>query len=411
MAKDNRSPNSIETNQINYARVLQYLREHGGASRTDITRDTGLSPASVTSITRDLIDRGYVQVGEEVKVSGRGRPPETLIYDAESRYALGIELHDHSVLGVLTNLYAHPLQSFRIAPVEDGLPAVLGAIKSCYQQAIEFMGDKECAAIGIAIPGAVNQENGQIVNSTEFNLTNEMIVDAVQRRIDFPVTAINRTYAAMLAETWRGEARDAKNALYIRLGTYIGGAVLLNGKPHLGTAAIGTASIAHITIDSKDGLLCRCGSRGCLDTVASGDAMARAARSEIKKGQISSLGDRTEGYLERITGTMVAEEAANGDALAISVLGEAARWLGVATGISLNLMGLDTVVLGGKTGTAGGEMLLNMIREAAHPYTYSIMPDTVKYVCSVLGEDAVASGAAATALWATLTQSINLHMS
>ena len=108
---------------------------------------------------------------------------------------------------------------------------------------------------------------------------------------------------------------------------------------------------------------------------------------------------------------MVAEEAVEGDALALSVLREAARWLGVATGISLNMMGLDTVVIGGQTGTAGGEMLLDMIREAAYSHTYSVVPDTVNYVCSVLGEDAVASGAAATALWTTLTQSINLHTS
>ena len=289
MVHDNRSDNSIETNQINYARVLHFLREHGGASRTEITRETGLSPASVTSITRDLIDRGYVRVGEGTKISGRGRPPEILIYDAESRYALGIELHDHAVFGVVTNLYAHPLHAIRITSVEDGLPAVLNAIEMCFAEATNYMGDTDCAAVGIAIPGAVSQKNGQIVNSTGFNLINEMIVDAVQQRIDFPVTAINRTYAAMLAETWRGEAQNAQNALYIRLGTTIGGALLLNGQPHLGAATIGTASIAHITVDARDGLPCRCGSRGCLDTVASGDAMARAARSKIKQGQASSL--------------------------------------------------------------------------------------------------------------------------
>ena len=411
MAKGNRSSNSIETNQINYARVLQHLREHGGASRTDITRETGLSPASVTGITRDLIERGYIRVGAGTKVSGRGRPPEILIYDPESRYALGIEVHDQAAFAVITDLYARPLQSIHIAPVEDGLPAVLDAISECYAQATALMSDKALAAVGIAIPGAVNQETGQVVNSTEFALNNAFLVNAAQQRINFPVTAINRTYAALLAETWRGEARDAQNALYIRLGTYIGGAVLLNGRPHLGAASVGTASIAHITIDAKDGLLCRCGSRGCLDTVASGEAIARAARREIKKGQKSSLAERTEGYLERITGMMVAEEAANSDVVAIAVLREAASWLGVATGISLNLMGLDTVILGGKIGTAGGKNFLDMICEAAYPYTYSIMPDTVNYVCSELGEDAVASGAAATALWASLTQSIDLHIS
>ena len=106
----------VDTNQINYALVLQILREQGATSRAELTRRTGLSAAAVTGITRDLIAKGYVKSGG-TKASGRGRPVEILEYDAESRFALGIELHDHAIFGVVTDLYAKPIHAHRLERV------------------------------------------------------------------------------------------------------------------------------------------------------------------------------------------------------------------------------------------------------------------------------------------------------
>jgi predicted NBD/HSP70 family sugar kinase len=272
-----------------------------------------------------------------------------------------------------------------------------------------MMGDKECAALGLAIPGAVDQISGKVAFSTEFNLVNVPIVKLLEDRLERPVTAINRAYAAALAESWLGVAKDARNVLYIRMGEYLGGAILIDGLPYLGSQTTGVASIAHITVN-PDGLPCRCGSRGCLDTVASGNAIARFAREEIKNGRASTLVDQTNGYLDLITGTMVVEAARQGDTVCVDALHEAAHWMGIAVGIVVNLLGPDIIVFGGELGRVAGEGFLARTAEEARRYTYSMPNQAVNLLTSALGPEAVACGAAATALWETLTHSISLHL-
>lgn len=399
----------IDASQINYARVLQVLREEGGASRIELTRRTGLSPATVTGITRNLLEEGYVKIGHMQPSKGKGRPSEILIYDAESRYALGIELHDHSIFGVITDLYARPIQTYRVAGVEDSADSVIENIVEWVKRVSAEMGTKECAAVGLAIPGAVNQNSGKVVFSTEFDLVNVPIVGLIEDQLEQPISAINRAYAAALAEVWLGVAKDSSNVLYIRMGEYLGGAILIDGLPYLGSKTTGVASIAHITVD-PDGLPCRCGSHGCLDTKASGNAITRFAREEIKKGRNSTLIDRTNGYLDSITGTMVIEAARQGDSVSQDALAEAARWMGIAVGIIANLLGPDIIVFGGELGRVAGDEFLSQVTDEARRYTYSVPDQTLNLIASALGEEAIACGAAATALWESLTHSINLHI-
>ncbi len=398
---------SITPSQISYARVLHILREQGKASRAELRRKTGLSAAALTGITRDLIEQGYVQpIG--VKSSGRGRPAEILEYDAQSRYALGIELHNHAIFGVVTDLYAQPLYVHRIEPVMDGTEPVLAAIAQWEEQVRPWMGSKDCVAIGIAIPGLVNQTTGIVEWTTEFNLPQIPIIDMLGEELCRRPTATNRTYAAALAEAWIGSAKQARNMIYLRMGDYLGGAILIDGLPYWGSASA-AGSIAHMTVD-PNGLPCRCGSRGCLDTVASGNAMARRAREEIKKGRASSLDDRTNGSLNLITGAMVVEEAKAGDAVAQDVLQEAAAWLGIAIGNSINLLGPDMIVFGGHIGRSAGNDLIELVCDVARTHAYSLPMRSVQIVPSTLGEEAVACGSAATALWSNLTQSLSLHL-
>ena len=399
---------AISGNQVNYARVLQVLRDQGAASRAEICRQTGLSAATVTGITRDLLKHGYIRSQGMVSV-GRGRPAELLEYDSQSRFAVGIELHDHAVYGVVTDLYARPLHSHTVSPVMDDADSVLSAIREWAQDVIPSMAPKECVAIGIAIPGLVNQNTGIIEWTTEFNLPQIPIVDILGEDLCRRPTVTNRTYAAALAEAWIGAAHDATNMVYIRLGDYIGGAVLIDGLPYWGSASA-AGSVAHMTVDPA-GLPCRCGSRGCLDTVASGRAMARRAREEIKRGSASSLATKVHNNLELIVGQMIVQEVSAGDPLAVELLREAAEWLGVAVSVIINLLGPDTIVFGGHIGRQAGDDFLKTIYEGASMRAPALPMQSTRIVTSSLGKDAVACGAAATALWAGLTQSINLHVS
>jgi N-acetylglucosamine repressor len=396
----------IDQGQISYARVLHLLRAQGAASRAELRRKTGLSAAAITGITRDLIVKGYVH-STGLQSTGRGRPVEILEYDAQSRFALGIELHNHAAFGVVTDLYARPLHTHRVEPVKDDVESVISAIHRWAEEVMPWLGSKECAAVGVAIPGLVNQRTGFIEWTTEFNVPQVPIVDMLGERLCRRPAVTNRTYSAALAEAWLGAAKEAQNMVYMRMGDYLGGAILVDGLPYWGSAS-SAGSIAHMTVDPV-GLPCRCGSRGCLDTVASGTAMARRVREEIKRGRTSSLEERA-GGLDMITGRLVLEAAVAGDAVAMDVLREAGHWLGIAAGICINLLGVDMIVLGGHLGHMGGELLLEPVYESARAHAYSLPMRSVQIVNSSLGAEAVACGAAATALWSNLTQSLNLHV-
>lgn len=395
----------MEPTQINYARILQILRERGASNRAELARNTGLSAATVTSITRDLLESGYIRSTGQRGIQ-RGRPVEVLEYDAGSRYAIGLDLHDHAIYSVGTDLYARVLDAQRIAPVQDGTEAVLEGIVKAVRSILPTT--KECAGIGIAVPGSVNSLAGAVEFSSEFNLPALPIADLLEDVLPHRPVLTNRAYAAMLAESWNGNAQDSKNLIYIRLGEYIGGAVLVDGLPFRGTNNH-AGSIAHMTVEPTGGS-CRCGNRGCLDTVASGTAMARRIRQETRKGRSSSLSQRTNWNMELVTGSMVLEEAKNGDLLAQEIAHEALNWLGIAIANCVNLLNVDTVVLGGTLGRALNEELLaqlyHSVQARAHPKPMSV----VRIVKSALGDDAVASGAAATSIWVNLTRSIQLHV-
>ncbi len=114
---------------INYARVFHLLREQGASTRAQLARDTGLSPASITTITRDMIQRGYVREAGAAS-SDSGRPPIILEYNSRARYALGIDVHADGIFGVVTDLYARPLHSERLElprPEPEAMIEALGA--------------------------------------------------------------------------------------------------------------------------------------------------------------------------------------------------------------------------------------------------------------------------------------------
>lgn len=395
----------MEPTQINYSRILQILREQGASNRAELARNTGLSAATVTSITRDLLESGYIRRSGQRGIQ-RGRPVEVLEYDAGSRYAVGLDLHDHAVYAVVTDLYARVLKAQRIAPVQDGTEAVLEGIEQAVRSILPAA--KECAGIGIAVPGAVNTQAGSVEFSSEFNLPALPIADLLADVLPQRPVLTNRAYAAMLAESWNGNAKESKNLIYIRIGEYIGGAILMDSLPFRGTNNH-AGSIAHMTVDPTGGI-CRCGNRGCLDTVASGNALAQRVRQETRKGRSSSLSQRTNWNMELVTGSMVLEAANNGDQLAQEITREAMNWLGIAVANCINLLNVDTIVLGGNLGRALSEEMVAELYQAVHARAYPKPMSVVRIVTSALGDDAVAAGAAATSIWVNLTRSIQLHV-
>src|SRR5919204_245727 len=215
-------------------------------------------------------------------------------------------------------------------------------------------------AVGFGIPALVRPETGSVMVSNHLPLDGVPFLALMSERLGLTVAVDNDTNAAILAEHRAGAAKGADDAAMLTLGTGIGGGLILGGRLYRGSVGAGS-ELGHMVVD-PDGPDCPgdCPGRGCLEAFASGNALARAGEEAARRNPDSSLGQA----LQRgraITGGLVTELAHDGDELAIEVLAEAGRWLGLGIVGILNALNPEIVIVGGGA-SATGELMLGPAR-------------------------------------------------
>jgi glucokinase len=216
----------------------------------------------------------------------------------------------------------------------------------------------------------------------------------MRERIGLPVYLDNDANVAALAEHLYGAGRGARNVVMLTIGTGIGGGLILDGEIYRGSTG-GAAELGHIVI-VEDGLPCQgnCPNHGCVETYASGTALAREGRAVAEREPDSALGRAlAEGP---IVGKTVTDLAINGDKLAREVVAEAGRHLGVALASLANIFDPDVIVIGGGVSVVG-DLLLEPAREELRSRALDPMNKTPVKLAE-LGGDAGMIGAAAMAL-------------
>ena len=216
----------------------------------------------------------------------------------------------------------------------------------------------EVEAVGFGIPAMMDRDRAMSLECVHLPLAGVPFRDLMSERLDRPVVVDNDANCALLAEARAGAAKGAADALLLTLGTGIGGGVLAGGRVYRGTGSAG--ELGH-TVVEIDGEPCPCGSRGCLETVASGSAIARAGEGVAAAQPDSGLG-RAQASGREITGPLVTELAGEGDDAALEVLAETGRNLGVGLASLANAFSPEVIVVGGGA-SAAGDLLLDPARE------------------------------------------------
>ncbi len=220
----------------------------------------------------------------------------------------------------------------------------------------------EVAAVGLGIPCTIDRERGVAITAVNLPLRDFPIRDHMQERLGIPVFVDNDANVAALAEHRFGAATGTRDAVMLTIGTGIGGGVIIDGEPYRG--ATGAASEpGHMVIDF-DGPRCQgnCPNRGCLETFASGTALARDGRAAAESRPDSVLG-RTLAEGGEIDGKAVTDAANDGDAVALEVIEEAGRRLGAGLSGLANIFEPEVIVIGGGVGKAIGELMVGPARE------------------------------------------------
>ena len=256
-------------------------------------------------------------------------------------------------------------------------------------------------AAGIGIPCTIDRKRGVAINAVNLEITDVPIRDLVGERTGLPIYIDNDANLAALAEHRFGVARGAENAIMLTIGTGIGGGLILNRELYRGTTGA-AAELGHVVVD-ENGPPCQgtCPNRGCVETMASGTALARDGTAAARENPDSALAKALQkGPLD---GRAVTEAALAGDAAARKVVGAAGRHLGVAMASLANIFDPDVIVVGGGV-SAVGDLMLDPAREELASRALPPMNRT-QVRLAAMGPDAGMIGAATMALEETAASS------
>jgi glucokinase len=269
-------------------------------------------------------------------------------------------------------------------PAEDGV-AALGVIEALVR-GLDGQGP-----VGVGVPGIVR--GGTLASGANVTWRDLPVSVELRRRLGVRVVAENDCTAGAFGEMRIGAARGMTDALYLGVGTGIGGGLIIGGRIHRG--AHGAAGEVGHTIVEPDGHPCGCGNRGCWETVASGTAITRDGRTAVTRHAHSLIAELAGGDPAAVTGEMVTRAAREGDPAARGILTEAGTRLGEGIAGLVNVLDPEVVVVGGGA-AAAGELLLGPARHAYERAVQLSPPPPL--APAALGTDAAVVGAALLAL-------------
>lgn len=234
-------------------------------------------------------------------------------------------------------------------------------------------------AIGIGLPGPLDIKKGVIIFAPNLpkSLRNFFIVQPLQKEFKLPVVLKNDADAAALGEWMFGAGRGTKNMIYLTISTGIGGGIIINNQLYHGKGSAG--EIGHTIID-PNGPSCHCGSRGCLEALTSGTAVANLAKKMMRRKQIDSK--------------TVFQLARQGNKLAKKIIKKSLTALGIGLVNIIHIFHPDKIVLGGGM-MRDADMILPFLRKFVRKKVMSGFTKNIKIEKTKLGDDVGLIGAAA----------------
>jgi glucokinase len=244
-------------------------------------------------------------------------------------------------------------------------------------------------AVGIGLPGIVERKTGAVRSAPNVKVLDGLDVGGrMKDRTGRPSFAENDANAAALAESWLGAGRTAEHVLFVTLGTGIGGGLVFDGRIWQGRSGY-AGEIGHIQA-VPDGFPCGCGSRGCVETVAGIAGWIRRAETARATRETTLRG-------RELDPAVIVDAARAQDAVALEIVDETARALGIGIAATLNLVNVDRVVIGGGVAQAG-PFLLDRIAEETRLRTFPHVFEDADFRAAELGADAGVVGAARVAM-------------
>jgi predicted NBD/HSP70 family sugar kinase len=378
-----RDPNSLSLRQMNRLRVIEMLYRHPRCSRTDLARWTGLSRATVSALVEELGQAGVVEEHDALDPTGprpTGRPPVALSLVPGAAFAVGLDFgHQHIRVAICDLSGELVADDWSAAEVDHAPTESLDLAHELVRASLLSAGIEHdrLLGVGMGLAAPINKATGEIAADGILPGWHGIRPGAeMQARLGVPVELENDANVGALGEKVFGAARGVDDLIYVRVSAGIGAGLILGGRPYRGFGGV-AGEIGHVLADTA-GPICRCGNRGCLETVASPVAVAA--------------------LLQRSTGTPVSvarllELVEADDRGARRAVGDAGEAVGRALSMLVNILNPELIVVGGDLAPAGA-VLLDPIKAAIERHGVAPAAGAVRVTAGTLGDRAEVLGAA-----------------
>ncbi len=368
--------------------VLRAIYDRSPISRAEVDRSTGLTRTTVSDVVDQLHGDGLAEEIGRGRSTG-GKAPILLRVPDEARHLIGIEVGDRSLIGAVVNLRGETRRRLEI-PLdgrdgEQALERLDGLIE-------ELLGtdDRPILGIGIGTPGLIDTQTGRVRWAVNLDWRDLPLGKRLRDRWNVPVYVANDSHAAGLGEHTFGGHGEAESMVVVKVGRGIGAGIVIDGRLYTGEG-LGAGEIGHSAIADNQ-RACRCGSTGCLETLASTRAVVQRAR-ELASHDPDSILHQSAGA-DGIDLDDLARAFDAGDVLAREVVLDGARNLGRTIGTLIGTLSIRHVVLVGEM-TRFGDLWLTTVRREAHRSALAMLADETVIEIGRLESDLVVLGAAA----------------
>jgi predicted NBD/HSP70 family sugar kinase len=346
--------------------IFRLIQERSSISRVELAEKAHMSTAAITAVVGSLWEYGLLDESETT--TGRvGRRRIGLRLRSELGYVVGVDLGTFNLRIAVTDLNGVPLVKRSIpSQMWEGRAAVL---QRCFLMIREVIAEagvdiNSILGVGIAFSGVIDVANGTILSYPRPGLMeswrNVPLQKIVEDEFAVPCVLEDSVRAIAITEHRQGAGAQFNDFVYVEVGIGIGSSIFINGNLYRGCNG-SAGEFGHITID-EDGPLCSCGSRGCLEALASSARVIENVRTALQKGVSSKVLELAGDDPGKITIEIIADAARNGDSLAYRALSDAAAHIGAACADLVNLLNPQAIIFGGALFRAAPEILLDHLR-------------------------------------------------
>jgi predicted NBD/HSP70 family sugar kinase len=352
---------SLETRSV--IDVFTEVLKRGPIARIDVARRTGLSQSAVTKAIAPLIGRGLlfpdgtapVLPDGATPVAAQGRPPQPISVNEEAQLILGIIVRVDEIYGVTTTIRANILQSVRRPLPSPGVSAAIDGVAAVVESLLSRLGEAagKVMGIGVAVSGDIDTTTGIVRMSPRMNWSDVHLGALLQARLGLPVVVDNDVRALTIAEEWFGIGVDTDSFAIVTIGTGIGCGLYLNGDVVEGAHGV-AGEIGHLPLAPAE-VICSCGRRSCVETVASSAAILSSIRDAQRDPEL--------------TMREAVQLARSGNLDAVDAFDRAAAMIGTALATMANLVGPSVIVVMGESVT-DYDLYEQRIRESFDQHTF-----------------------------------------